>query len=594
MKRIKNIAEYIIALIIIILLVIMIISAIVIKFHGDDLEKYTMDLINEKLNTAFEVDEIGVSIFRKFPNTSIYLKNVYIKPGNNYSEAASPNHFTDTLVHAKYLFFKVNAIDILRNNMNVNSLELKNSIVNIFIDEKGNGNFTFNNERVGTSNEFIFDFKSITLEDAKINYLNLAKLTESQFFIKKAELEGNFTKSSFRFSSGLSGNIGLFRIQDNTYIDNTSIKADLSVKVNQNLYDIQKGSFSLGDLNASVSGKILDNKENTANLDLRFNGKNIDILWLSEIIKLKEKVEGSLDVTGKFNINGEIKGLASPTITPDISVFFSSQNSTLRTDLIPSPLKSLTFRGSYSNGTLNSIESSSIIIDDFKTSFDNSSVTGSLIVSDFLEPDFKTTLSGNILLSDFNWLLNKYKMNFADGSLLPKLVVSGKIKSKGSDRKEVEINPMGELKIDNAVLDIYKIPLEIHSINSNLRISNYNVKGTLRGIIGNTDIDSEIEVANTQKYLKNNGQLIINGHIRSKHTDLDELIAGFRSEKADKRSIKFIRNALINVGLEINKLKLDSLNINNLRSDLQLQYPAIYANNIYMQVFGGDISGNMQ
>ncbi len=65
------------------MLLITIAGVVVVKFYGDDLQEHVMELVNQRLDTKADVEEVSVKVFHKFPNTSILLENVTVWSSHN-------------------------------------------------------------------------------------------------------------------------------------------------------------------------------------------------------------------------------------------------------------------------------------------------------------------------------------------------------------------------------------------------------------------------------------------------------------------------------------------------------------------------------
>ena len=66
-QKLRILLEYLSAFVLIILLLLAIASVVVIKFYGDDLKLYAMEVINNRLDSTIDVEEIDVKVFQKFP-----------------------------------------------------------------------------------------------------------------------------------------------------------------------------------------------------------------------------------------------------------------------------------------------------------------------------------------------------------------------------------------------------------------------------------------------------------------------------------------------------------------------------------------------
>ena len=72
-QKLRILLEYLSAFVLITLLLLAIASVVVVKFYGEDLKLYAMEVVNDHLDTKMNVQEIDVKVFQKFPNTDTII-----------------------------------------------------------------------------------------------------------------------------------------------------------------------------------------------------------------------------------------------------------------------------------------------------------------------------------------------------------------------------------------------------------------------------------------------------------------------------------------------------------------------------------------
>ena len=75
-QKLRILLEYLSAFVLIILLLLTIASVVVVKFYGEDLKLYAMEVVNMRLDSKVDVEEIDVKVFQKFPFVSLRLEGV--------------------------------------------------------------------------------------------------------------------------------------------------------------------------------------------------------------------------------------------------------------------------------------------------------------------------------------------------------------------------------------------------------------------------------------------------------------------------------------------------------------------------------------
>ena len=127
-KQLRIILEYFLAFVLIILLLISISGVVVVKFYGEELQEHVMELVNNRLDTKVEVEEVSVRVFHKFPNTSLLLKNVTIWSSHNCNLLEFENTGADTLLTAQSVSVSFNLMGMIRKKFEIRQIEIKNGV----------------------------------------------------------------------------------------------------------------------------------------------------------------------------------------------------------------------------------------------------------------------------------------------------------------------------------------------------------------------------------------------------------------------------------------------------------------------------------
>ena len=168
MKRIRIFIEYLAAFVIIFLLLFAIGSAIVIKYYGDEVKKYTMELVNDQVDTKIYVKEVGISLFRKFPYTSLFFNDVTVWSGHGFNRSEFNEVSPDTLFTAENIYLQFNIIDLARKKYTIKNLEAKNGLIRILSDSRGERNYNISTLSTGKPSPFLFDLKGVNIKNYKI------------------------------------------------------------------------------------------------------------------------------------------------------------------------------------------------------------------------------------------------------------------------------------------------------------------------------------------------------------------------------------------------------------------------------------------
>ena len=140
-RRIKVILEYILAFVVIFLLLLAIVGVVVVKFHGDDLQAYVMEQVNDRLDTKVSVEDVSVRVFRKFPSTSIVLHDITLWSSHNFNVRDFDGTGADTLLTAETVSVSFNLFGMIRKRFNIRQVEIRKGSLRLLTDSNGEGNY---------------------------------------------------------------------------------------------------------------------------------------------------------------------------------------------------------------------------------------------------------------------------------------------------------------------------------------------------------------------------------------------------------------------------------------------------------------------
>ena len=104
-------------------------------FSPSKLAKIVNNQADKYLTCDFHIEEVGLTFFKTFPKIGLDLKNVVLK---NPQKAG----VSDTLLYVKDCVAAFNIQELLNNrHVEINDFSLHDGLVNLFIDEQGNGNY---------------------------------------------------------------------------------------------------------------------------------------------------------------------------------------------------------------------------------------------------------------------------------------------------------------------------------------------------------------------------------------------------------------------------------------------------------------------
>ena len=331
-------------------------------FSPSKLAKIVNSQADRFITCDFHIDKVGLTFFKTFPKIGLDLENVVLK--NPINAAVS-----DTLLYMKDCVAALNIRELIKNrHVEINDFSLNDGLVNLYIDEQGNGNYdVFASHPDDTSSfDYTIDLQKVKTKNVDIRFLNKqsrlkADLKQVDLTVKGALEEQNIdgkleahakslhfvmadsTKinlagqnaeasydGSFTNFNLVNGDVDVSLQKARLFIDtalyvnelDASFRSKLRADFAAQQYDLEKTVFKVDGHSLLVNGLIKqDPSRHGLYTDLHYETDEWNIQDILPIIP--EVVIGNTldDITigGKMQIQGEIKGSYYPNHLPLIT-----------------------------------------------------------------------------------------------------------------------------------------------------------------------------------------------------------------------------------------------------------------------------------
>lgn len=233
------------------LLAVIIITAAILLLHifsPSKLAKIVNDQADRFLTCDFHIDNVGLTFFKTFPKVGLDLENVVLKNPQN-------GIVSDTLLYAKSCVASLNIRELLKNkHAEINDFSLNDGLVNLYIDEQGNGNFNVfvTNPDDTSSEKYTIDLQKVKANNLDVRYLNAQ--TKQKAIAKEADVtvKGTFAENLIDGHAEVDAKTVLFAMADSTLLHFSGDDVQVS-------YDGSFTNFNMidGQLNADIQDAVL-------------------------------------------------------------------------------------------------------------------------------------------------------------------------------------------------------------------------------------------------------------------------------------------------------------------------------------------------
>ena len=562
-------------------------------FNKDKILLAFQNKANEYLTTEVKVNKIDLDFIDQFPQISIKLNQTLIFdaiPGS-----------TDTFLVANDIYLSLDILALVKGDYSVNQLVINDAKVKIKIDQQGNNNYSiFKNSESSGDSTFQFNLEKILLANVGIEYIDQRINNNHKLHAKK--LEAALSISDKHMNIDLLGDLYSehLGIRGETYLKQKAVSLDCNLNFTTDSREllISPSTIKIGQSAFSVSGVYINNEHNST--DIHIEGDNTNIQTI--VALLPNGVASKLSEyqsEGNVYFSGDIKGNISTTESPQINFDFGFKNASFYHPATKQSIKNASLIGKYTNGSKQTLSTSSIELKDVSGAIGSGSFSGNFTYTNFESPYLKMNLNANL---DFSKILDMYPVAeiaspsgifraqaYFDGSLHDLKTNTQKVKSKGS----FSIQKVGFIWSPNK-LKFQNLRGDFLFNNNDLGITSFS------GQLGSSDFSLSRFFKNFVAYLfVDNVDLRMEAGIESNLLDLDELLSSDNTSTTNTgNSYRFNISPKLAFDMDchVKNLKFRQLtgdNIGkNLVGDLHLKNQQISFNKIQFDLAGGHIASH--
>jgi len=233
------------------LLAVVILAAAILLFHifsPSKLAKMVNSQADRFITCDFHIDKAGLTFFKTFPKVGLELENVVLKNPKN-------PQVSDTLLYAKECVAALNIRKLIQNNrLELYDFALNHGLVNLYIDENGNGNYkVFRTDPNDTSSfNYSIDLQKVKAKEVDVRYLNLQSRQKAELQDADLTVKGTFKDNEIEGQAEVEAKSFVFAMADSTRLHFTGDDVKAS-------YDGSFTDFNLldGKVEADIENAVL-------------------------------------------------------------------------------------------------------------------------------------------------------------------------------------------------------------------------------------------------------------------------------------------------------------------------------------------------
>lgn len=385
-----------------IFLVVLLLAVAVTPFlFKDKIKAMVLKSINEKVDATVSFEDVGISLFRNFPNANVTIEKLSII---NKAPFAG-----DTLFYSGELQLKMSVKELFKSEnetMELQSFTSKNGLVNIIFNKDGVGNFDIalkDEKAESTSDSGPF---SLSIQNYNIENLRFAFHDESSNMNVLIDQinhvgQGDFAASKLDLITKTNAVISV-NLDNVNYMNALSISLDavLGIDLAQSKYEFKDNKALINKLPLEFKG-FIQLVENGQDYDLTF--KTPTSTFKNFLGLVPSAYKGDLDkinTSGGFTVSGFAKGKYTETTLPTFEIVISSNNASFKYPDLPKSVENIVIDTKIKNET-GLVNDTYVIIDMLSFKIDQDAFMAKSTIKNLSENALvDATLKGTINLAN--------------------------------------------------------------------------------------------------------------------------------------------------------------------------------------------------
>jgi hypothetical protein len=569
-------------------LTILLLAWLLVWLFEDKIKALAIESINANVNTEIKVSSIEMSVWKHFPDVSLVFNQVSMSNAQPYKAPGK-------LLEADQIALSFSIWNLFGNDYTVKKAFVKNGAINLLRDKDQNVNYIFwKQDSISTGNKLKLEFELLQFEKVNFRYLDVPSQTEAISFINKLKLKGRFSDEIFDVQADVDTKLSRLEVDYKDYGKDKQLLANLFLKINTQTSSIEiaPSELKLEALKLNIAGNW-DYAGEGNMLDLKLEGKDMDIRALLSLIPELSKQLDEYDSDGDFFFSAEIKGRLSENNNPAVVASFGVNNGSIRNKKRKLNIRNLQLNGSYNNGKKQSLKSSIIDIStfDFQTATGRSKGRFRLENPDQPIIDLKADL--NLMISEVYSFFENDRIVAPEGKCIGQVIIKGDFNNlkKINQQGFRSIIASGSLQLSNCSFSLKDSDIRYEQFSGSVNFDNNDIiVNNLSGSVSGTFMSINGRLGNVFSYLAGSQQqLSIDANLEARDVDLDNFISKETKLGKEQYALDFPEQILVNIKAQVDVFRFRNFTAKEINGQIKLRNGVLETQQLRFRTMDGSV-----
>ena len=547
--------------------------------HKEEIKQQALTQINATLQTNIEAKRIGLNLFKNFPQIGLGLEEVRVEDGFKNNEP---------LLQAEKIFIGFNIWDMINKKYKIHTLKLEGGQINLYIDQKGRGNYLIFSENDTSSTEpVLLHLQKVIMKNMTLHFEHKVLKQQYHGTIEQANWKVEIDKNRWVFGMQNELFVELIQFEKQKLISQKKVNASLLLQydLKQDRWTFNQTNFSVNTFKFQADGYYQTGKKND-DISVQLKTNQLQITELLSVLPIKSEWMNEWKSNGEVILSGKIEGKIGGGKTPDIDIQFGITQGELHHVKHGTKIQSIQTKGSIKSVG----KTYNLIVPEISMQLNESSFKGEFRLNDLNNPRLVAHADCMVNAADLLELLSEKKSEGAKGNIKAVLDIQGKLDDLFHQQtiRNMMISGKAELNIQD--VDLVEMNKHINQLSGNISFKQDLVIHDLelKTNEGNMSINGVIENASALLFASGKGHADL--QIQADKIKVsDWIIVPENKDKNINEKKTLLSGLSIHAQLKANELEWEKVIAKALNMEISYTPQHIEVHNFDAQLFGGQV-----
>lgn len=543
----------------------------------DALISAVLEAMNRRLNTKVQVEEVDVTFWATFPYLSVELQDVRVLEAGGMARPDS------LLLECQSIHLQVKPLDVFQDNPTVRRISVQRGKLHIrYNPELGNNFSIFKEDSLESTSNSTFEIEQLSLSKIQLSYED-GKSKPLQFSLGQAFFKGAFGQDQYELQTELIGTL--------PYFSELELSLQTNINIDQQKQEHFIANLTLGFGEMSLTGKGRVNTGDVPEIDVEFQGSNLDLSELNSILEkaTSNPIWQEYAGQGKVNLSGTYIGKWLKKKQPELNLNFELNDGQWEYAPTSTVLQNINLRGSVQ---LNEKNQWTIQLPQFSANIQGQAIQGGLKYSEPLEGALELQLQGELDLHTWKPFINPD----------PELQLKGKanlhIDYKGKSGQWTSATTVeqssGRISLREVEIAHSGWIYPISNLSANVEIDQSGIRSSeMRAQWGESRVQGNLTWTGGLQYaLGMDSSLQFSGDLHIGYLNPESWLG--KSNSSNSEAFAWPINWKHQLNIHIDTLQYKTFKANDIKANLSLHSSNLYLRGLQFKTLNGECMGQGQ